>query len=68
MSRALQLVPAERVKGSPLTPELKSFIDCAIVPILVREYLEQEKEIAQRTETVASSASMTDFLEAETVP
>ena len=24
---------------SPLTPELKQFIDCAIVPILVKEYL-----------------------------
>jgi hypothetical protein len=28
--------------ASPLTPDLKSFIDVAIVPILVKEFLKQE--------------------------
>jgi hypothetical protein len=35
-ARATKLVPEKR---SPLTPELKEFIDCAIVPALVKAYL-----------------------------
>jgi len=41
MSRALQLVLVEQPKASPLTPELKDFIDRAIVPALVKQYLAQ---------------------------
>ena len=49
-------------EASPLTPELKGFIDRVIVPILVRDYLSgiaQEKQIADGREGVASCESMT---------
>jgi hypothetical protein len=47
--------------GSPLTAELKGFIDRVIVPILVRDYLSgvaQEKQIAGDGKGVASCGSM----------
>jgi hypothetical protein len=44
-------VPAKR---SPLTPELKDFIDRAIVPALVREYL-AEIDLANRDSDAAHS-------------
>jgi hypothetical protein len=37
--RRLQPVPRLACASSPLTPELKEFIDRAIVPALVRDYL-----------------------------
>ena len=37
--RRLQSVPRLVCSSSPLTPELKEFIDRAIVPALVRDYL-----------------------------
>ena len=37
--RRLQPVPRSSCASSPLTPELKEFIDRAIVPALVRDYL-----------------------------
>ena len=57
----LQLRRASARKGSPLTPELKGFIDRVVVPILVRDYLsgmDQKKQIADRREDVASCDSM----------
>jgi hypothetical protein len=53
--------PRPAPKGSPLTPELKDFIDRVIVPILVRDYLSgiaQERQIADRRKGVASCESM----------
>jgi hypothetical protein len=47
--------------GSPLTAELKGFIDRVIVPILVCDYLSgvaQEKQIADDGKSVASCESM----------
>jgi hypothetical protein len=46
--------------GSPLTTELKGFIDRVIVPILVRDYLSgiaREKQLAHPREGVASCES-----------
>jgi hypothetical protein len=40
MSTPIKLVPA---KMSALTSELKDFIDCAIVPALVKMYLAETK-------------------------
>jgi len=48
----------DRRRQSPLTPELKDFIDRAIVPILVKEYLaamEIEKELAVKPRRAAHS-------------
>jgi hypothetical protein len=42
---------------SPLTPDLKGFIDRVVVPILVQSYLaemQSEKKIAESSVTVAS--------------
>jgi len=59
------------VRGqSPLTPELKGFIDRVIVPILVRDYvssIDQKKQIADGHEGVASCESMTVSRDAEVV-
>jgi hypothetical protein len=43
---------------SPLTPELQEFIDRAIVPALVKQYLaetESKNELAKQSESVAKS-------------
>ena len=53
---------------SPLTPELKAFIDRVVVPILVRDYLEgagQQKQIAESAEGVASFGLMANTPNAE---
>jgi hypothetical protein len=39
MTNAPKFVPKAVQGGSPLTPELKEFIDHAIIPALVRQYL-----------------------------
>jgi hypothetical protein len=65
MPRALQLIPIERPGKSPLTPELKDFIDGVIVPILVKEYLAAEKGIAEDKPSVASFRPMTQATDAE---
>ncbi len=47
---------------SPLTPELKAFIDAAIVPALVKQYLaigDRENELAERDTDTAHSVSST---------
>ena len=53
----------QRCESSPLTPELKGFIDRVLVPILVQSYLaeiQSEKEIAERPAVVASCELMSD--------
>ena len=53
----------QRCEPSPLTPELKGFIDRVIVPILVQSYLaemQSEKKIAERPAVVASCQLMSD--------
>jgi hypothetical protein len=44
MKKTTKIVGNEKKEkdASPLTPDLKSFIDAAIVPILVKEFLKQE--------------------------
>ena len=58
--RRLQRRQAEE---SPLTSELKAFIDAAIVPVLVKQYLaldrEHELELAERDSDAAHSVSST---------
>jgi hypothetical protein len=54
-------------KQSPLTPELKDFIDRAIVPILVKEYLganepTKQNDLAESDACVAQSLSSTATL------
>jgi hypothetical protein len=49
-------------KDSPLTPELKAFIDATIVPVLVKQYLaldECESELAEEDSDAAHSLSST---------
>jgi hypothetical protein len=70
MATAPKLVPIRSrpaaAKPSALTPELKSFIDRVIVPILVKEFvaqiheksIEPERQIAEIYEGVASCESM----------
>jgi hypothetical protein len=50
----LQTLPRRARKVSPLTPALKEFIDHAIVPALVKQYL-AEDELANRREDAANS-------------
>jgi len=70
-ARCRRLQPAARSRppdASPLTPELKGFIDRVVVPILVQSYLAEqrsEKQIAEGTATVASCELMTDAPQAE---
>lgn len=57
----LQSRPRPR-KDSPLTPELKDFIDRVVVPILVKEYLavtDFENELAKSDSDAANSVSRT---------
>ena len=46
---------------SPLTPELKDFIDRVIAPILVKQYLalDRENDLAERDSNAAHSVSST---------
>ena len=46
-------------EGSSLTPELKEFIDATIVPILVKEYLALENELAVKPLRTAQSLNRT---------
>ncbi len=63
----IQLEPKRKpAADSPLTPELKEFIDRAIVPILVKQYLVEQRsgskktvELARRGSGVAKSVSST---------
>ena len=77
MGKVVKLEPHNLQSGqrrarakSPLTPELKGFIDRVIVPILVRDYLsgiDHKKQIAEGHEGVASFESMTVSQDAEGV-
>lgn len=61
MATALKLVsfrPKSPQTSSPLTPELKDFIDRAIVPALVRDYL-PEIDLAKPDARMALSDSST---------
>ena len=62
--RRLQPRPARAGvrEKSPLTPDLKAFIDAAIVPVLVKQYLaleDDENELAKRDSDAAHSLSST---------
>jgi hypothetical protein len=49
-------------EASPLTPELKAFIDAAIVPVLVKRYLalvDRENELAERDSDTTHSVGST---------
>jgi hypothetical protein len=53
---------------SPITAELKGFIDRVVVPFLVQSYLAElpsEKQIAETATTVASCEFMADAPQAE---
>jgi hypothetical protein len=55
-------VHAGASKASPLTPELKDFIDRAIVPALVKKYLalaDEENELAERASHEGDSVRRT---------
>ena len=77
MGKVVKLEPHNLQSGqrrarakSPLTPELKGFIDRVIVPILVRDYLsgiDHKKQITDGHEGVASFESMTVSQDAEGV-
>lgn len=60
--RRLQPRPRRQAEESPLTPELKAFIDAAIVPVLVKQYMaleDRENELADRDADAAHSGSST---------
>jgi hypothetical protein len=62
MATSSKLVSMDRRRQSPLTPELKGFIDRAIVPALVKQYLAEadaENKLAKPTARVALSDSST---------
>ncbi len=62
MATAPKLVSVDRRRQSPLTPELKAFIDQAVVPILVKEYLavaEIENELAIKPQRARHSDGRT---------
>jgi hypothetical protein len=58
MASAPKLVGVDRRLQSPLTPELKEFIDRAIVPALVQQYvavLQVENELAAKPPSATHS-------------
>ena len=62
MATAPKLVSVDRRWQSPLTPELKEFIDRAIVPALVEKYIaemESEKKLAVKSPHAAHSQRKT---------
>lgn len=65
MATAPKLVtmrPRPIAKKSPLTPELREFIDRAIVPALVKQYLSEldgENKLAESNARVSQSLSST---------
>jgi len=62
MASAPKLVSMDRGRQSPLTPELKAFIDEVVVPILVKEYFavtDIENKLAVKSQRAAHSLSRT---------
>jgi hypothetical protein len=58
-SKLITMNAREAKKDSPLTPDLKAFIDRVIVPTLVRDYL----DVLQRDERVEiKSDSVTPYV------
>ncbi len=60
MASVVQLDKQAGRRDSPLTPELRAFIDTIVVPILVREYvaeIERENDLALRTPKMAQSCA-----------
>jgi hypothetical protein len=58
MASAPKIVSMDRGRQSPLTPALKDFIDRAIVPALVKQYLakmDSAKKLAKPSARVAKS-------------
>jgi hypothetical protein len=59
-AKLVAMKPRSAQGGSPLTPELKAFIDATIVPVLVEQYLAEvshtvgEIKLAKRQEPVSS--------------
>lgn len=52
--------PQSASKDSPLTPELKAFIDRVVAPILVRDYLDEisrEKQVEVKGDSVTPYVS-----------
>ncbi len=61
-SKLVRIRPKPPAKNSPLTPELKDFIDRAIVPALVKQYLAEadaENKLAKPAARVALSDNST---------
>ena len=58
MASVPKLVSVDQRRKSPLTPEMKAFIDNAIVPALVKQYF-AEDTLANRREDTAHSDSRT---------
>lgn len=59
MASLVEIRTERRRRASALSPELRTFIDRAVVPILVKEFLaEQQIAVAsQRTKVVKSHAT-----------
>ena len=58
LARVIQLEPKRKpAADSPLTPELKEFIDRAIVPILVTQFLAEQKNRTEKTTRLARGGS-----------
>jgi hypothetical protein len=60
--KLVRIRPKPPAKNSPLTPEMKDFIDRAIVPALVKQYLAEvdaENKLAKPAARVALSDSST---------
>ena len=72
MAKVIQLERKRKPAAeSPLTPELQEFIDRAIVPILVKQYLAMEgapTELAERGAVVAKSLRKTAALSGQVRP
>ncbi|MGC1418442.1 MAG: hypothetical protein WA817_24370 [Candidatus Acidiferrum sp.] len=69
MASAAKIVPMNppsAAKDSPLTPELREFIDAVIVPILLKEYMEEkngmQKSVASKPPCAAHFPRNTDFI------
>jgi hypothetical protein len=70
MATSTKLVSMDRCRPSSLTSELKDFIDRAIVPALVKQYLAEanaENKLAKRDASAAHSVSKTAAPELRTV-
>jgi hypothetical protein len=68
IASCLQKPQAKTLEPSPLTRQLKGFIDRVVVPILVKGYVEKlqnEESVAESGENTTSSAPMTEARKVE---